>query len=337
LEEGIEVVVGDDRQLQQQQQPFNGTVNNSLSQLVEYYYMKRCPCDRGDRQLFCPLDAPLCYVPRHITTKGWCERSKRRVRFLRSAWPAVWGWCFLVLAGMLTSKYGRFGIHYVISCCLPYYWNRQRVHFLILHHPNEANRLLRFYHRRNREQNLGLPTVLPVNFDPTPLIDRMYASATDEQDENEAKPTSLALRTRVYRKDDDPKKKSPKTGILPKAINAAAGRGGGGSDENQIVDGSDDPFDDRVDGDDDDEDLSCTICFVPLEDGDRVGALSCNHLFHVDCLKSWLQRRNCCPLCQKSCVAIPRYERTTLSSPDNNSTQEREGGGEQEQETPPTE
>jgi len=30
---------------------------------------------------------------------------------------------------------------------------------------------------------------------------------------------------------------------------------------------------------------SCTICFVPLEDGDRVGALPCTHVFHVDCLK----------------------------------------------------
>ena len=37
--------------------------------------------------------------------------------------------------------------------------------------------------------------------------------------------------------------------------------------------------------------------FVPLEEGDRVGALECQHNFHVDCLKSWLSRRNACPLC----------------------------------------
>jgi hypothetical protein len=42
---------------------------------------------------------------------------------------------------------------------------------------------------------------------------------------------------------------------------------------------------------------SCTICFVPLENGDRIGALECDHNFHVDCLKSWLTRRNACPLC----------------------------------------
>jgi hypothetical protein len=49
--------------------------------------------------------------------------------------------------------------------------------------------------------------------------------------------------------------------------------------------------------DDDDDDHCCTICFAPLEAGDRVGNLPCNHMFHVDCLKSWVQRKNACPLC----------------------------------------
>ena len=64
-----------------------------------------------------------------------------------------------------------------------------------------------------------------------------------------------------------------------------------------------------VDNDDDfDEEATCTICFVLLEDNDRVGALPCNHIFHVDCLKEWLRRRNICPLCQERDVATPRYE-----------------------------
>jgi len=61
------------------------------------------------------------------------------------------------------------------------------------------------------------------------------------------------------------------------------------------------------DDDDDDEDCdespSCAICFVPLEGGDRVGDLTCGHNFHVDCLKTWLPRRNTCPLCQAPRVA----------------------------------
>ncbi|KAG7369284.1 ring finger domain containing protein [Nitzschia inconspicua] len=42
---------------------------------------------------------------------------------------------------------------------------------------------------------------------------------------------------------------------------------------------------------------SCTICFAPLEEGDRIGDLRCKHEFHVDCLKTWVQRKNACPLC----------------------------------------
>ena len=45
------------------------------------------------------------------------------------------------------------------------------------------------------------------------------------------------------------------------------------------------------------EEPSCTICFAPLEEGDRIGDLQCNHEFHVDCLKTWIQRKNACPLC----------------------------------------
>jgi hypothetical protein len=54
----------------------------------------------------------------------------------------------------------------------------------------------------------------------------------------------------------------------------------------------------------DDEDAdNCSICFVALRSGDRVGALPCQHSFHVDCLKLWIRRKNSCPLCQIPNVA----------------------------------
>jgi hypothetical protein len=61
---------------------------------------------------------------------------------------------------------------------------------------------------------------------------------------------------------------------------------------------------------DDEEDLdaNCIICFQALADGDRVGALTCDHTFHVDCLKSWLKRRNVCPLCQCPDAAAPQFD-----------------------------
>lgn len=45
------------------------------------------------------------------------------------------------------------------------------------------------------------------------------------------------------------------------------------------------------------EDKNCLICMVGLEEGDRIGDLSCQHNFHADCLKEWIKRRNACPLC----------------------------------------
>jgi Ring finger domain len=53
--------------------------------------------------------------------------------------------------------------------------------------------------------------------------------------------------------------------------------------------------------------VECSICLVPLETGDRIGNLPCRHQMHVDCLKSWLQRQNACPLCKRLKVAQPRY------------------------------
>jgi hypothetical protein len=59
--------------------------------------------------------------------------------------------------------------------------------------------------------------------------------------------------------------------------------------------------------------FTCTICFHALQEGDRVGALPCNHEFHVECLKGWLARRNVCPLCQAPDVAVPRYREPDYS------------------------
>lgn len=54
-----------------------------------------------------------------------------------------------------------------------------------------------------------------------------------------------------------------------------------------------------------DESFDCTICLAPVEDGEQVGILSCNHLYHSQCLGQWIQRRNVCPLCQTE-IATPR-------------------------------
>uniref|UniRef100_A0A7S1D0N2 RING-type domain-containing protein n=1 Tax=Cyclophora tenuis TaxID=216820 RepID=A0A7S1D0N2_CYCTE len=54
-------------------------------------------------------------------------------------------------------------------------------------------------------------------------------------------------------------------------------------------------------------DCKCAICLCNFCDGDRVGDLTCGHVFHKDCLKAWLRIRNQCPLCNANDVAQPRH------------------------------
>jgi len=49
---------------------------------------------------------------------------------------------------------------------------------------------------------------------------------------------------------------------------------------------------------DDKPSLVCTICLSEVRNGERVGLLSCTHVFHSSCLKDWLRRKNACPLCR---------------------------------------
>lgn len=52
--------------------------------------------------------------------------------------------------------------------------------------------------------------------------------------------------------------------------------------------------------------FECTICLAEVEDGEKIGVLSCHHIFHADCLRNWIARRNACPLCQVTEIASPR-------------------------------
>ena len=88
----------------------------------------------------------------------------------------------------------------------------------------------------------------------------------------------------------------------------------------------------------DDPSACCTICFVPMEDGDRIGDLTCGHVFHVECIKGWVQRKNTCPLCAVP-LATPRKQQqqqqnTTTNINNNNEGEEQQQQQEQRQQQP---
>jgi hypothetical protein len=56
----------------------------------------------------------------------------------------------------------------------------------------------------------------------------------------------------------------------------------------------------------DQEEELCAICLNAFQEGDRVGNVKCGHIFHATCLKTWIQRKNHCPLCQMDDMATPQ-------------------------------
>ena len=46
------------------------------------------------------------------------------------------------------------------------------------------------------------------------------------------------------------------------------------------------------------ENNECVVCLSSFEAGETITTLPCLHIFHTDCIKSWLESHNCCPICK---------------------------------------
>ncbi|CAN8252229.1 unnamed protein product [Cochlearia groenlandica] len=54
-----------------------------------------------------------------------------------------------------------------------------------------------------------------------------------------------------------------------------------------------------------DDDVKCSICQEEYVDGDEIGTLSCQHMYHVSCAQQWLRMKNWCPICKTSAEFKP--------------------------------
>lgn len=43
----------------------------------------------------------------------------------------------------------------------------------------------------------------------------------------------------------------------------------------------------------------CGICMDSFNDGEKINKLSCQHIFHIECLNQWIPTNKKCPLCEK--------------------------------------
>ena len=282
----------------------NATASNTtgISMLV-----RRCNCEGVSETVgwFCPPTSDLCGVPFNPNDPVVCYTYSIQQAVARNAWPLVVLWYIGLVLVLLCTIPGRTCRQYVMSC-FSAASNQQRVELL-------SNSELTPIGNNRYCQNWW-------TWQQRRLERRILAQAQYQwrQELNELQgPKQLELKTKIYQAEEtDKEEKDPSMSLDLDPQNT--------TNENEIhID--DDNI--AIDYDDDEEhDTSCSICLAPLQTGDRVGDLECRHVFHVDCLKTWLPRRNTCPLCQAPGVAALRYCASTSSETSatlNNSTSSR--------------
>jgi hypothetical protein len=254
-------------------------------EMSQIMLMKECRC-MGTSDTYCPAYLSSCGISR-ISEKdqahGCVTTSSNRRHFARSVLLAVVV-AYALIAACLFTKWGKnvigFFANYVFCGWNVYFANR-----MMIRDPARANELIRHHLRLRRRM---LQRRYRAIMGPEALVREQSARAAAAElqiaTENSPTPSSLALKTRIHH-----------IFIV---------------EEELLV------SEPTKSGDDEDEldDETCTICFGALEEGDRVGDLSCKHTFHAQCLKSWLSRRNVCPLCQEPGVATPRFGVPTVPS-----------------------
>lgn len=244
-------------------------IDNNITENVFYVRQCVCPTRPWDQEIraYCPVDKTTCGISRLSNETIACFNQSSRTSLIRNAWPVIVLWYGGLVIFLLFTAQGRNARHYVVSKCC----NSNLNDYLIENYWYIEGG----FWRRRRRRRTAIPTILQNN--------RQRADTRRQEREQEVPP--LPPNTLHHLMQAEEQHHAPnELALKTKRYVAPA-----------------------TSADVDEDDLACTICFSPLEDGDRVGALPCHHEFHVECLKLWLRRRNTCPLCQAPDVAAPQY------------------------------
>lgn len=61
----------------------------------------------------------------------------------------------------------------------------------------------------------------------------------------------------------------------------------------------------------------CVICLEEFKEGDgkKIAELNCNrnHIFHLECLKVWIEKNDICPMCREPIIKEEKHINNTTS------------------------
>eukprot|EP00934_Nitzschia_sp_Nitz4_P006147 Nitzschia sp. Nitz4//scaffold28_size193895//23413//24537//NITZ4_001626-RA/size193895-processed-gene-0.6-mRNA-1//1//CDS//3329545865//6137//frame0 len=230
---------------------------------TELYYAWECGCFQTVG--YCPLDIQTCLRPHFTNPDGTpgCMNVVSNVSAKRNVFIIVIIWFSSLVVCLVCGQLGKSCCNHILSRAFPS-WTDRVADRMMEREPDRVNKMLRLYlvrQQREYERTLEQRRREESPGNPEEANPQPQGTTDQQSEESTSKPTALALRTTKYRR--------------PAAISS--------------MECDDEQNDDHI----------CTICLGTLEDGDRVGSLEkCNHIFHAECLKHWLQRRNACPLCK---------------------------------------
>jgi len=280
----------------------NVTVDNAQVSQGQYVALS-CPC-REDT--YCLVNSGNACGTHRSSDAVSCFSLDSRTIFVRNAWPVVVLWYGALFIFLIATDNGRHARAYICGLIC-----KSQTHRM-------ADRILENELRiRDRMRVAALLQQRRM------ILAQQQAQHLDEEDNT----ASLALKTRIYKKESSDLRFSPPRhdkSHAPELPNTPSTQA-----TEQSFDFLDEELGRTASHDEthtqhalheislsthDDDEVVCTICLGEVEEGDRVGELNgCNHLFHSDCLKDWLRRRNVCPLCQTQNVAARRIRRQPTS------------------------
>jgi Ring finger domain len=303
----------------------------------EYFLARECSCfvQENYQYVLCPFATDHCgqvvddHGERSETENGYYPEtlmcySEQVQRTNSNTYKIIWlltviAWANFAFAILMTPK-GRSCLSF-IPARLPWLkdrWNPAAADYLLLHRRDQANAMIRTHvhvlrrqlhldferqlrrqerERRRAEARGGVTRTTSDGIHDrgsrrtAAMIELVagiggFGTGTGQNDGRQ-RPTSLVLSTKIYKKSPPEETEMDSTKVC------------------EVNDANDDH-----DDDDDDRVHECAICYTGFEDGDRVGSLPCDHIFHVECLKMWLKRQNICPFCRKDHVAVERFNET---------------------------